>query len=114
MYTDLYRFTAMNSFGQVVRSARLAAGLTQVEVAHRVGITQPHLSAVERGSDYAGRATVLALREVLSLDEAWSVKAFLEGYAAKLAVEQGIDHVTAHAALLADVERACGDARHQS
>lgn len=46
---DLGKNFAMNTLGTRIRSARKEAGLTQVELARKVHITQPTLSDLENG-----------------------------------------------------------------
>ena len=95
----------MHSFGTAVRDVRREAGLTQIEVAERAGITQGLLSKIESGKCHAGRGTVFALREALGLEPYWSATAFLEGYSAQIATDQGITHEAAYAQLMADMKR---------
>lgn len=40
----------VEGFGKRLRAARLAAGLTQGELARRIGLSRPHLSHAESGT----------------------------------------------------------------
>ena len=51
--------------GDMVRSARLARGLTQTDLAARTGVTQPHISDIERGIGRIG-PTVVTLRRLMN------------------------------------------------
>ncbi|UYM03915.1 XRE family transcriptional regulator [Solicola gregarius] len=51
----------MSVNGARVRTARVAAGLTQAELAERSGVRQPNISAIERGLVDARSATVQRL-----------------------------------------------------
>src|SRR5262245_13689287 len=58
-------------FGQLLRRHRLAAGLSQAELAERAGLSRDGLRALEGGRRAAPRPhTVLALAEALSLSAA--------------------------------------------
>lgn len=50
----------------MLREARLAAGLTQAELAHRVGSTQPMVAAYESGSREPSLASLDRLAGALS------------------------------------------------
>jgi transcriptional regulator with XRE-family HTH domain len=52
-------------FACCLRSARAAAGLSQVELAARSGLTRQTVSALERGARQPTRETLARLREVL-------------------------------------------------
>lgn len=49
-----------------MRRARRDAGLTQTQLAHAVGVSQPVVSAIERGQ-HAASSAILAICRVLSL-----------------------------------------------
>ena len=38
--------------GEKIRKARLNAGLTQYELAERIGLTEKHMSSIERGLNF--------------------------------------------------------------
>jgi transcriptional regulator with XRE-family HTH domain len=40
----------VEGFGQRLRAARIAAGLTQRELSRRIGVSRPHLSHAESGT----------------------------------------------------------------
>lgn len=42
------------AFGEAIRRARLAADLSQEELAHRAGLDRSYMSSVERGSQNVG------------------------------------------------------------
>ena len=56
-------------FAQRLRRAREQAGLTQRELAERIGVRQDVLSRVERGLYVGTDLTVVAMARVLGLDE---------------------------------------------
>jgi transcriptional regulator with XRE-family HTH domain len=45
--------------------------MTQTEVAHRIGVTQGHLSALERGDKEAGAAVLLAISREFGKSVDW-------------------------------------------
>jgi DNA-binding XRE family transcriptional regulator len=55
-------------FGERLRSARLALGLKQSEVARLTGLTQQYLSLVERGQKNVTLKTMMALAYVVKQD----------------------------------------------
>ena len=52
----------------MVRSARRAAGLTQVELAKKLGMPQANLSQVETGNRSVGKALAKKMAKVFDLD----------------------------------------------
>jgi transcriptional regulator with XRE-family HTH domain len=54
-------------FGGRLRELRIAAGLTQRELAGRIGITIDGIAKLERGDRLPGWATVVALCEALNV-----------------------------------------------
>jgi len=52
-------------FGARLREVRLKRGLSQQELAERVGIPQPHVSAMESGVKFPTLLTVLRLAAAL-------------------------------------------------
>jgi len=52
-------------FGARLREVRLKRGLSQQELAERVGIPQPHVSAMESGVKFPNLLTVLRLAVAL-------------------------------------------------
>lgn len=53
--------------GEAIREARLAAGLTQVELAQRVGIPQSHVSRYERGERIPTLQSLVRIGEAMEL-----------------------------------------------
>jgi len=53
---------------QVLTEARLAAGLTQYELASRLGRPPSYVSKIEHGSRTVSRADFLAIARALSVD----------------------------------------------
>jgi transcriptional regulator with XRE-family HTH domain len=69
---------APSSFGDLLKRYRLAAGLTQEELAERAGLSVPGLSALESGkrqTPYRHTVTLLATALGLSSDEAARLQA---------------------------------------
>ena len=56
------------NFAQVLRDSRQLGGLTQAQLSTRSGITQPVISAYERGRREPGAETFLMLIEAAGLD----------------------------------------------
>ena len=56
------------TLGQALKRRRLALGLTQAEVAQRIGTTQSYIAAVERGDRETRWSTVLELARALELE----------------------------------------------
>jgi transcriptional regulator with XRE-family HTH domain len=52
-------------FGAHLREVRLKRGLSQQELAERVGLPQPHVSAMESGAKFPNLLTVLRLAVAL-------------------------------------------------
>lgn len=58
----------MYQFGQQVKDARLACGLTQSAVAQQVGVSKGYISRLEGGKARPARSTVLRIAEVCETD----------------------------------------------
>jgi transcriptional regulator with XRE-family HTH domain len=56
--------------GRRIRELR-GFDMTQTEVAHRIGVTQGHLSALERGDKEAGAAVLLAISQEFGKSVDW-------------------------------------------
>jgi transcriptional regulator with XRE-family HTH domain len=56
--------------GDRIRDARVAKGLTQEQVADRVGVSQAHISRIETGDAIPGIGEAAAL--IILLDLSWS------------------------------------------
>lgn len=54
--------------GRILRGTRTKEGLTQMELAHRTGIPQRHLSEMEHGKRPIGKKIAAILAEVLQVD----------------------------------------------
>lgn len=54
--------------GKIIREARLRLGMTQTELANRLGVGQSTISEVELGRRSLGLDLVDALRHILNLD----------------------------------------------
>ncbi len=52
--------------GENIRKLRIRQGLTQLELAQQVGITQPMIGHIERGAKFPSLAIVLSLSEIFS------------------------------------------------
>lgn len=61
-------------FGEQVRSRRKALGLSQEQVAYRVGLEQSNLSRIERGKAAPSAEVKRRLDEVLGLGERGSLE----------------------------------------
>lgn len=59
MYSNLYRrYTIPIATGSLIREARLAEGLTQSQLARRLGISQPSVARMEAAGDELSVATL--------------------------------------------------------
>lgn len=63
------RFTA--EYGQRVRSARAAAGLTQTELGERLNLTRSSVANVEAGRQAATAEQVIQTAEAVGCDPRW-------------------------------------------
>lgn len=54
-------------FAAIIRTARLHANLTQVEVASRAGVTRRYIQSVENGKQEAALSTLFALAEAMEV-----------------------------------------------
>jgi transcriptional regulator with XRE-family HTH domain len=62
------RSEALARFGRNLRSARLAAGLSQEELAGQVGIRRSYLGRLEAGGSECRFITAMALADVLGIE----------------------------------------------
>lgn len=53
--------------GEKIRKARINAGLTQYELAEKIGLTEKHMSNIERGLNFLALNNFFRLIEVLGL-----------------------------------------------
>ena len=58
----------MNKVGEVLRNARKKAGLTQLELANKVGVTRAYYADVERGRYTPSLKVLSKLAEALCID----------------------------------------------
>lgn len=58
----------MTPLGDAIRDLRTRAGLSQRELADRVGVTAPSLSKIETGKEIPSRALILAIAAELEAD----------------------------------------------
>lgn len=58
----------MNKIGEVLRDAREKAGLTQLELSSKVGVTRSYYADVERGRYTPSLKVLSKLAEVLCID----------------------------------------------
>lgn len=61
--------------GQAIRTAREAAEVTQTELGKRMGLTQPRISAIERGDTQPSLAHVAAAEKALGLERGYLLRA---------------------------------------
>lgn len=62
--------TTKNRVGKRIRERRLAFGLTQAQLSELSGITQGHISQLEKGERVPTVATLRKLRDALVVDDA--------------------------------------------
>lgn len=55
----------MNTFPQLLRDARVAAGMTRVKLAEMVGVESSHISRIESGERVASAELVIRLANLL-------------------------------------------------
>lgn len=58
----------LHNLGNMIRTYRKKRGLTQKEVADRIGVTMQHYSRLERGQYLPGLETFFKLSEILDLN----------------------------------------------
>jgi XRE family transcriptional regulator, regulator of sulfur utilization len=58
------------AFGEVVRSARISAGIAQEELAHVAGVERSHLGKIERGEHMPTLALTLKIAKALQVSAA--------------------------------------------
>ena len=58
----------MNKVGEVLRNAREKAGLTQLELSNKVGVTRAYYADVERGRYTPSLKVLSKLAKVLCID----------------------------------------------
>lgn len=58
----------LGEFGRRIRRTRLKAGLSQEELAHRVGLHRTYIGSIERGERNIGLLNIAALATVLQVD----------------------------------------------
>jgi transcriptional regulator with XRE-family HTH domain len=63
--------------GRLVRGLRTWAGFSQIELAHRLGVSQPRVSAIEAGTGRDGLTYALLKRIVTACGGNWDLSAFL-------------------------------------
>ena len=76
-------------FGQRVRASRRALGLTQEELAEKVGISASFMGHIERGSRVASLETLVALCNVLQVSPQTLLQASLNALEVHLPSELG-------------------------
>lgn len=64
-------------FGEFIRDGRMRGGLYQRELADKVGITQSHISLIEKGERGADLFLAMKICEVLGLDLTEYVKKYI-------------------------------------
>lgn len=64
-------------FGEFIRDGRMRSGLYQRELADKVGITQAHVSLIEKGERGADLFLAMKMCDVLSLDLTEYVKKYI-------------------------------------
>lgn len=85
--------TGEGDIGRRVRAARREAGMTQVQLAAAIGITQGSLSAIERGNSKSPAAeTLLRLSEATRCRPEWIMRGAGTMRQAEGAVEQSTEH----------------------
>lgn len=53
--------------GNILKQARLKAGLSQIQLAEKIGLSEKHVSNIERGQNFPSLDTFFRLCEVFSL-----------------------------------------------
>ena len=59
--------TLLTRYGKRLRKARLEKGLTQLELAHKAGVSVNHYALIERGEKNPSVTTFTSIIEVLGL-----------------------------------------------
>lgn len=76
---------AMTDLGKCIVQHRARLGLTQAQLAEKMGVTQQTISHMEKNPGSITQADMFALREILGLDLLQFVKAY--GYTTKQTLE---------------------------
>lgn len=79
--------------GQLVRALRLNAGLSQVDLAKRLGVEQPRVSAIEAGRGRDGPSYALLKRIFLACDVPWFIPSALMNFMSHPDQQEGADEV---------------------
>lgn len=58
---------ALTALGEAVRSARLARGISQEDLAARAGLDRSYMSSIERGAQNPGVVSVLRVAAALEM-----------------------------------------------
>lgn len=61
----------MKDFAERIKRRRIELGLTQMDVAHAVGITQAHVSNIERGTRRLRMDELAKLASILQVSVSW-------------------------------------------
>ncbi|MBR1908539.1 helix-turn-helix transcriptional regulator [bacterium] len=59
-------FTDKNQIGEVIKYYRKKSGLTQAELAEKIGLSEKHVSKIERGQNIIKLDTFLKMAEILN------------------------------------------------
>lgn len=102
-YKRTYRLARMSHLKDRIKQARDYGGLTQKQLAERVGVSQPVISQLERG-DNLQSVHLLKIAEVCGVDPSWLSSGSGEGPSA--AVERADSAVSAAGKSPADLVRA--------
>lgn len=81
--------------GEKIRKARVNAGMTQYELAEKIGITEKHISNIERGLNFLALNNFFKLIEILGISiEYFDVNVSHEKNSDKLALIEFIEQAT--------------------
>lgn len=100
------------TIGEAIRRTRLDRGMTQAQLADALGISQPRMSAIERGETPPGLPQIQAIETALGVKPGHVLRA--AGQVAPDEEGQGIDYVEVSTSLnaaisaLEDLARALG------
>jgi transcriptional regulator with XRE-family HTH domain len=73
--------------GRLVRALREQAGLTQIELARRLDVKQPRVSAIEAGLGRDGPSYALLRRIVVACGATWTMPAVFSGLISEAAAK---------------------------
>lgn len=89
--TELEKIRSSPTFGELVKSLRLADDISQTELAQKLDLSKQHLSAIERGKKFVSVARAARFAEVLGYPVQQFVLASLQDELNEAGIELNFD-----------------------